>query len=29
MKLHSIEAGNFKLDGGVIFGVVPKRLFSV
>jgi hypothetical protein len=24
MKIHSIEAGNFKLDGGAMFGVVPK-----
>ena len=24
MKLFSIEAGRFKLDGGAMFGVVPK-----
>ena len=24
MTLHPIEAGNFKLDGGAMFGVVPK-----
>ncbi len=28
MKLHSIETGNFKLDGGAMFGVVPKVLWS-
>ena len=28
MKLHPIEAGNFKLDGGAMFGVVPKTLWS-
>lgn len=28
MKLHSIETGNFKLDGGAMFGVVPKSLWS-
>lgn len=28
MKLHPIEAGNFKLDGGAMFGVVPKALWS-
>ncbi|MDR6299768.1 MBL fold metallo-hydrolase [Mesonia maritima] len=28
MKLHPIEAGNFKLDGGAMFGVVPKSLWS-
>lgn len=27
MKLHSIETGNFKLDGGAMFGVVPKSLW--
>lgn len=27
MKLHAIEAGNFKLDGGAMFGVVPKVLW--
>ena len=28
MKLHPIEAGNFKLDGGAMFGVVPKKLWN-
>jgi glyoxylase-like metal-dependent hydrolase (beta-lactamase superfamily II) len=28
MKLHSIETGNFKLDGGAIFGVVPKTMWN-
>jgi len=28
MKLFPIEAGNFKLDGGAMFGVVPKTLWS-
>ena len=28
MKLYPIEAGNFKLDGGAMFGVVPKSLWS-
>lgn len=28
MKLHSIETGLFKLDGGAMFGVVPKSLWS-
>jgi len=28
MKLHTIHAGNFKLDGGAMFGVVPKTLWS-
>lgn len=28
MKVHSIEAGLFKLDGGAMFGVVPKPLWS-
>ncbi|MRI01144.1 MBL fold metallo-hydrolase [Kriegella sp. EG-1] len=28
MLLHSIEAGNFKLDGGAMFGVVPKTLWN-
>ncbi len=26
-KLHIIEAGRFKLDGGAMFGVVPKKLW--
>jgi len=28
MQLHAIETGNFKLDGGAMFGVVPKSLWS-
>lgn len=28
MKLHTIETGNFKLDGGAMFGVVPKVLWN-
>ncbi len=28
MKLHAIETGNFKLDGGAMFGVVPKSLWQ-
>ncbi|ADY51020.1 beta-lactamase domain protein [Pseudopedobacter saltans DSM 12145] len=28
MKLHTIEAGFFKLDGGAMFGVVPKSIWS-
>ncbi|HMI08321.1 MAG TPA: MBL fold metallo-hydrolase [Flavobacterium sp.] len=28
MKLYPIEAGNFKLDGGAMFGVVPKTLWT-
>ena len=28
MKIFSIEAGNFKLDGGAMFGVVPKVLWQ-
>lgn len=28
MTLYPIEAGNFKLDGGAMFGVVPKSLWS-
>ena len=28
MKLHTIETGNFKLDGGAMFGVVPKSLWQ-
>ena len=26
MKLYAIETGNFKLDGGAMFGVVPKTI---
>ncbi len=28
MKIYPIEAGNFKLDGGAMFGVVPKSLWT-
>lgn len=28
MKLHAIETGFFKLDGGAMFGVVPKAIWS-
>jgi glyoxylase-like metal-dependent hydrolase (beta-lactamase superfamily II) len=28
MQLYPIEAGNFKLDGGAMFGVVPKALWT-
>lgn len=28
MKVYPIEAGNFKLDGGAMFGVVPKTLWN-
>ena len=28
MKIISIETGNFKLDGGAMFGVVPKSLWQ-
>jgi glyoxylase-like metal-dependent hydrolase (beta-lactamase superfamily II) len=28
MKIHVINTGNFKLDGGAMFGVVPKTLWS-
>ena len=28
MKLYSVETGNFKLDGGAMFGVVPKSLWE-
>ena len=28
MTIHTIEAGNFKLDGGAMFGVVPKTLWT-
>jgi len=27
MNLHTINAGNFKLDGGAMFGVVPKSIW--
>jgi glyoxylase-like metal-dependent hydrolase (beta-lactamase superfamily II) len=28
MKVYPIETGNFKLDGGAMFGVVPKTLWQ-
>ena len=28
MTLYPVEAGNFKLDGGAMFGVVPKSLWN-
>ena len=28
MKIHVLNTGNFKLDGGAMFGVVPKSLWS-
>lgn len=28
MKLYPIETGNFKLDGGAMFGVVPKMIWN-
>lgn len=28
MKIYPIETGSFKLDGGAMFGVVPKSLWS-
>lgn len=28
MQLYPIESGNFKLDGGAMFGVVPKSIWS-
>lgn len=28
MKLHVIHSGNFKLDGGAMFGVVPKVIWN-
>ena len=28
MQLHSIHTGNFKLDGGAMFGVVPKIIWN-
>lgn len=28
MKIHVINTGNFKLDGGAMFGVVPKSIWS-
>ena len=28
MTLYPIESGNFKLDGGAMFGVVPKTIWQ-
>src|SRR5205814_455846 len=28
MKLHVVDTGFFKLDGGAMFGVVPKSLWN-
>lgn len=28
IKIHEIHTGNFKLDGGAMFGVVPKSIWS-
>ena len=28
MTIYPIETGNFKLDGGAMFGVVPKTLWQ-
>ena len=28
MKIYPIETGNFKLDGGAMFGVVPKVIWQ-
>lgn len=28
MKLSALHAGNFKLDGGAMFGVVPRRMWE-
>jgi glyoxylase-like metal-dependent hydrolase (beta-lactamase superfamily II) len=28
MELHTIHTGNFKLDGGAMFGVVPKSMWN-
>ena len=28
MKIHSLNTGNFKLDGGAMFGVVPKNIWQ-
>ena len=28
MKLYALNVGNFKLDGGAMFGVVPKSVWS-
>ena len=28
MKIYPIQTGNFKLDGGAMFGVVPKTIWQ-
>ena len=28
MKIHAIDTGLFKLDGGAMFGVVPKSMWQ-
>ena len=28
MQLFSIDTGKFKLDGGAMFGVVPKSIWN-
>ena len=28
MKIYTINTGNFKLDGGAMFGVVPKVIWN-
>ena len=28
MKLSTIDTGNFKLDGGAMFGVIPKVMWQ-
>jgi len=28
MKIHALNTGNFKLDGGAMFGVVPKSIWN-
>ena len=28
MTIYPVEAGNFKLDGGAMFGVVPKSIWQ-
>src|SRR6218665_1727304 len=28
MQIHVIDAGHFKLDGGAMFGVVPKTIWQ-
>ena len=28
MKLYSVNSGYFKLDGGAMFGVVPKSIWN-